>query len=30
MVQDYYMDKFEIDLDQVRDEIMKRISEIND
>lgn len=29
MVKDYYMNKFEIDLDQVRDEIMKRISEIN-
>ncbi len=30
MIKNYYMVKFEIDLDQIRDEIMKRISEIND
>ena len=30
MIKDYYMENFDIDLDQVRDEIMKRISEIND
>ena len=28
MVQDYYMDNFNIDLDQIRDEIMKRIDEV--
>lgn len=28
MIKDYYVDKFDIDLDQIRDEIMKRISEI--
>jgi substrate import-associated zinc metallohydrolase lipoprotein len=28
MVQDYYVDNFNIDLDQIRDEIMKRIDEV--
>ncbi|WP_461630842.1 substrate import-associated zinc metallohydrolase lipoprotein [Labilibaculum euxinus] len=28
MIKDYYMEKFEIDLDQIRDEIMRKIAEI--
>jgi substrate import-associated zinc metallohydrolase lipoprotein len=28
MIKDYYTEKFEIDLDQIRDEIMQRISDI--
>ena len=29
MIKDYYMEKFDIDLDQIRDEIMRKIAEIN-